>query len=158
MRGSRHVARTCLVVDWEVDELDFGHRSAVGGTGRRCIRVGECDQLSYGGETGTVRFSVDWRLVRGSRHVATGCLVADQGDDQCGLGHRCTVDGFDRLCFDDGKGNALGYGGESGTVGFSVFRRVGRGSRHVGYGCLVADWEVDEFGFGHGSTVVDGDR
>ena len=73
-----------------------------------------------------------------------GCLVADQGDDQCGLGHRCTVDGFDRRCFDDRKGNALSNGGETGTVGFSVDWRVVRGSRHVCWRCLVADWEVDE--------------
>ena len=58
-KGSRHVCWRCLVADWEVDEFDFGHRSAVGGIGRRCIRVGECDQLSYAGETGTVGFSVD---------------------------------------------------------------------------------------------------
>ena len=70
----------------------------------------------------------------------------------------CTVDGFDRRCFNDGKGNALSNGGESGTVGFSVEWRVVRGSRHVGYGCLVADWEVDECGFGNGSTVVDCDQ
>ena len=68
-KGGRHVARTCLVPDWEVDELDFGHRSAVGGIGRRCIRVGEYNQFSDGGESGTVGFSVDWRVVRGSRHV-----------------------------------------------------------------------------------------
>ena len=57
--GGRHVARTCLVADWEVDELDFGHRSAVGGTGRRRIGLGECNPLGHGGETGTVGFSVD---------------------------------------------------------------------------------------------------
>ena len=82
-RGSRHVARTCLVADWEVDEFDSGHRIAVGGTARRRIRVGECDQLSYGGETGTIGFSVERRVMEGSRQVARGCLVADQGDDQC---------------------------------------------------------------------------
>ena len=64
----------------------------------------------------------------------------------------------DRRCFDDGKGNALGYGGENGTVGFSVIRRVRNGGRHIARTCLVADWEVDEFDFGHRCTVVDCDR
>ena len=91
MGDGRHVARTCLVADWELDELDFGHRSAVGGTARRRIRVGECDQLSYGGETGTVGFSVDWGVRNGGRHAARGCLVAQLGDDQSGLGHGSTV-------------------------------------------------------------------
>ena len=125
---------------------------------RLCFDDGKGNALRYGGESGTVGFSVDWRVGRGSRHVCWRCLVADQGDDQCGLGHRCTVDGFDRLYFDDGKGNALSNGSETGTVGFSVDRRVRNGGRHVGYGCLVADWEVDEFGYGHGCTMVDGDR
>ena len=133
-----------MVADWEVDEFDLGHRSAAGGTDRRCFDDGMVNALRYDGESGTVGFSVDWRLLDGGRHVARTCLVADQGDDHCGWGHRCTVDGFDRRCFDDGKGNALGNGGETGVVGFSVDWRVGRGSRRVGYGCLVADWVVDE--------------
>ena len=81
--GSRHVARTCLVADWELNELDFGHRSAVGGTGRWCIRVGEGNALGYGGETGTIRFSVDWRVVDDGSHVVRGCLVADWEVDEC---------------------------------------------------------------------------
>ena len=36
----------------------------------------------------------------------------------------------DHACFDDGKGNALGYGGESGTIRFYVFRRVRNDGRH----------------------------
>ena len=109
-----------------------------------CFDDGKGNALGYGGETGTVGFSVVRRVGRGSRHVGYGCLVADWEVDECGFGHGSTVVDCDRRCFDDGKGNALSYGGEIGTVGFSVDWRVGRGSRHVCYGCLVADWEVDE--------------
>ena len=91
MDGGTHVGYGCLVADWEVDEFDFGHRCTVVDCDRRCIRVGECNALGYGCESGVVGFSVDWRVGRGSRHVGYGCLVADQGDDQCGLGHGRTV-------------------------------------------------------------------
>ena len=144
MSGSRHVARTCLVVDWEVDELDSGHRSAVGGTGRWCIRVGECNTLGYGGETGTVGFSVDRGAMGDGRHVARTCLVADWEVDELDFGHRSAVGGTGRRCIRVGECDQLSYGGETGTIGFSVERRVMEGSRQVARGCLVADQGDDQ--------------
>ena len=94
--------------------------------------------MSYGGETGTVGFSVDWRVGRGSRHVGYGCLVEQLGDDQLTLGHRCTVVDCDRRCIVLGESNALRYGGETGTIRFYVIRRVRNDGRHVMNGCLVA--------------------
>ena len=65
-------------------------------------------------------------------------MVAQLGDDQVTVGHRCTVVDSDRRCFDDGEGNALGYGSETATIRFYVFRRVRNDGSHVMNGCLVA--------------------
>jgi hypothetical protein len=70
------------------------------------------------------------RVRNDGRHVRKGCLVAQLGDDQLTLGHRCSVVDCVRRCFDDGKGNALGYGNETGTFRSSVFRRVRNDGRH----------------------------
>ena len=60
------------------DDRDAGGvGSAVIDCDRRCIRVGEGSQLSYGGETGTIRFYVYRRVKNGDRHVCYGCLVAE---------------------------------------------------------------------------------
>ena len=100
--------------------------------------------MSYGGESGTIRFYVFRRVRNDGRHVMNGCLVAQVGDDQCACGDGCTVNGFDRRCFDDGKGNGWSDGNETSTVGFSVDWRVRNDARHVVRGCLVVDWEVDK--------------
>jgi hypothetical protein len=86
--------------------------------------------LSYGGERGTVGFSAIRRVRNGGRHVARTCLAADWEVDEFDLGHRSAVGGTGRRCFDDSKGNALSYGGETGTIRFYVIRRVRNGGRH----------------------------
>jgi hypothetical protein len=97
---------------------------------RRRIRLGECNALSYGSETGTIRFYVLRRVRNGGRHVMNGCLVAMLGDHQCGLGHRCAGDGCDRRRIRVGGGNGWSDGIETGTVGFSVDWRVRNDGRH----------------------------
>ena len=77
LNDGRHVEKGCLVAEIG-DECDAGgDGSAVIDCDRRRIRVGECNALSYGGETGTVRFYVYRRVKNGDRHVCYGCLVAE---------------------------------------------------------------------------------
>ena len=57
-------------------------------------------------------------------------MVAQLGDDQVTVGHRCTVVDSDRRRFDDGEGNAFSYGDETGTIRFYVIRSVRNDGRH----------------------------
>ena len=78
------------------------------------------------------------RVRNDGSHVMNGCLVAELGDDQLTLGHRCTVVDCDRRRIRVGEGNQLSYGDKTGTIRFNVFRRVRNDGSHVMNGCLVA--------------------
>jgi hypothetical protein len=52
-----------------------------------CVRLLGRSRLSCGSESGTVRSTVSRRVVNDGRHVGSGCLVAELGDDgsECGM-------------------------------------------------------------------------
>ena len=88
LNDGRHVGNGCLVAELGDDRDAVGDGSAVVDCDRRRIRVGDYNGLSYSGESGTIRFYVFRRVKNGGRHLTNGCLAAQLGDDQCGLGHR----------------------------------------------------------------------
>ena len=77
LNDGRHVGNGCLVAELGDDRDAGGDVSAVVDCDRRRIGVGEGNQLSYGDETGTIRFYVFRRVLSDGRHVARGCLVAE---------------------------------------------------------------------------------
>ena len=83
LNDGRHVEKGCLVAELGDDRDAGGDVSAVIDCDRRRIRVGDYNALSYGGESGTIRFYVIRRVLSDGRHVMNGCLVAQLGDDQC---------------------------------------------------------------------------
>ena len=83
MNDGSHVGKGCLVAELGDDRDAGGDGSAVVDCDRRRIRVGEGNALSYGDETGTIRFNVFRRVRNDGSHVMNGCLVAELGDDQC---------------------------------------------------------------------------
>ena len=82
LSDGRHVRNGCLLVKLDDDRDAVGDGSVVIDCHRRRIRVGDYNALSYGGETGTIRFCVIRRVRNDGRHVRNGCLVAELGDDQ----------------------------------------------------------------------------
>ena len=77
LNDGQHVEKGCLVAELGDYRDAGGDGSAVVDCDRRCIRVGDYNALSYGGESGTIRFYVIRRVLSDGRHVARGCLVAE---------------------------------------------------------------------------------
>jgi len=91
---------------------------------------------SDGDESGTIGISVSWSIGVHSREVDGRYLVAEQEVGQVILGITVLGKEHDRGCGQVEEGNALRYGGESGTIRFSVVRGITRGSRHGWEGYL----------------------
>ena len=100
---------------------------------RWAMRPEDHNGWSDSDESGTSRFSISWRVLNDGRHVGNGCLVAELGDDRDAVGDGSVVIDCHRRRIRVGDYNALSYGGESGTIGISVERRVGQGSKREGW-------------------------
>ena len=64
----RHVEKGCLVAELGDDRDAAGDVSAVVDCDRWRIGLSECNALSYGGESGTIRFYVFRRVRNDGRH------------------------------------------------------------------------------------------